>query len=272
MTDHGIHCVEYSSEGPWLLLLHGVTRNRRDWEVVLPKLTKQWRVVAIDHSGHGQSRWTTDGYRVVDYAQATTEFVQERFNEPITVLGHSLGAMVALWLAAKCPSLVSRAILEDPPFHTMGNGIADTSYLALFTGMQSVARQRGDVDRMANALAEIRLPTPEGTVSLGEVRDRQSLRFSAECIRELDPDIFSPLIASQWLDDFDHESLWSQATCPVLLLQGDATAGGTLTDADLAIAKKQLTNFKCVSFNGVGHQIHSKCPERFLKELEGFVR
>jgi pimeloyl-ACP methyl ester carboxylesterase len=135
-----IHFVEYAGDGPTLLLLHGVTRNCRDWEVMLPTLCERWRVVALDHLGHGESDRTPGQYRVVDYARAVTEFVRETFTEPLTVMGHSLGAMVALWLAVECAPLASCVVLEDPPFHTMGNRITATPYLALFEGMQSVLR------------------------------------------------------------------------------------------------------------------------------------
>jgi pimeloyl-ACP methyl ester carboxylesterase len=44
-----------SSGAPTLLLLHGVTRNGRDWEPLLPGLTRHWRVLVTDHCGHGNS-------------------------------------------------------------------------------------------------------------------------------------------------------------------------------------------------------------------------
>ncbi|MEZ6087621.1 MAG: alpha/beta hydrolase [Pirellulaceae bacterium] len=270
MSDHPIHCVEYADNAPTLLLLHGVTRNGHDWNRLLPGLRKHWNLVVADHLGHGQSPRSDGRYRVIDYARAMSNFVRQRFDAPITIMGHSLGAMVALWIAAESPSSVSGIILEDPPFHTMGNRIADTPYRAIFTGMQAIAQRGGEIEQMTDALAQIRIPTDDGTATLGELRDRASLRFSAESLQLVDPEIFTPLTTSRWLDDFDHESLWPRVACPVLLLQGDPNAGGAFTDADVESACNQLKNVKLIRFEGVSHQIHATCPERVLEELKSF--
>src|SRR3954470_12651122 len=92
-----LHYMEGPAAGPPLLLLHGVTRNWRDWEPLLPELMREWHVFALDHRGHGQSGRATDGYYfVADYCQDAAALVRATFPEPVTVAGHSLGAMVAL--------------------------------------------------------------------------------------------------------------------------------------------------------------------------------
>jgi pimeloyl-ACP methyl ester carboxylesterase len=259
------------------LLLHGVTRNCGDWDLLLPELLRDWHVVALDHRGHGKSA-RASRYLVADYARDAAAFVRGAFSQPVTILGHSLGAMVALSVAAECPDLVTAAALEDPPFHTMGNAIADTIYLPQFTGMQEVARRGGALDAMTDALSEIRLPAPQGsdgsasTIRLGDLRDRPSLVNLAECLTQVDPAVFAPLIAGRWLDTFDHQTLWSRIACPTLLLQGDPAAGGAFTDADLALAQRSLSNSRHESFPGVGHQIHRTRPAEFLERFRRFTR
>ncbi len=266
-----IHYTEYPGDGPILLLLHGVTRNERDWNGLLPQLTARWHVVTVDHIGHGKSDRSTRGYCVIDYARATADFVRETFSDPIVVMGHSLGAMVALWLAVECKSSVTHVVLEEPPFHTMGNQIETTQYHSLFRGMQAVSSSNGGVDEMAKRLGEIRIPVPGETVRLDEIRDRESLRFSAECLVDLDPDIFEPLVAGRWLDGFEYESLWSRVACPLLLLQGDPHSGGALSDADVINARKRLPRLGHAQFEGVGHQIHASRPDEVVAYLEHFT-
>lgn len=254
---------------PVLLLLHGVTRNWRDWEPLLPELTREWRVVAVDHRGHGDSARAPGEYLVADYARHAAEFVRAAFSKPVTVLGHSLGAMVALSLAAECTSLIAGIALEDPPFHTMGRDIAATPYRAQFAGMQQVALCGGTVEAMIGALAEIRLSE---TQRLGDVRDRASLQFSAECLARVDPAVFTPLVAGRWLDGFDHASLWPHVQCPALLLQGNPVCGGAFTDADIALAKLGVARHRHVRFAGTGHQIHRTRPAEFLAALREWTR
>ncbi len=274
-ASHGqtaLYCVEGPRAGPTLLLLHGVTRCWRDWEPLLAALTAEWHVVAIDHRGHGESARTPGAYHVVDYAQHTSEFLRANFAAPLVVFGHSLGAMVALNLAAECPELIAGAVLEDPPFHTMGRDIAATPYRAQFAGMRAVARQGGDLETMTDALADIRQPGPKGEVRLGDTRDRAALRFSAECLSHADPDIFGPLVAGTWLEGFDHSAMWSCVRPPLLLLQGDSRSGGALTDADADLADRTLPQGRRVRFDGVGHQIHRTNPAHVAAVLRQWAR
>ncbi len=274
-ASHGqpaLSCVEGPRAGPTLLLLHGVTRCWRDWEPLLPALTAEWHVVAIDHRGHGESARTPGAYRVVDYARHTAEFLRANFATPLVVFGHSLGAMVALHLAAECPELVAGAVLEDPPFHTMGRDISATPYRAQFAGMQTVARQGGDLEAMTDAVADIRLPGPKGEARLGDMRDRAALRFSAECLSHADPDIFAPLVAGVWLEDFDHPTMWPRVSGPLLLLQGDSRSGGALTAADADLAERTLQQGRRVRFDGVGHQIHRTHPAQVAAVLRPWAR
>ena len=109
--------------GPVLVLLHGVTRCGADWEPLLPALAEDWTVIALDQRGHGTSP-RAGSYLVTDYVADAVRFVREETAGPIFIFGHSLGAMVAAAVAAELPDRVGGIILEDPPFHTMGNRIA----------------------------------------------------------------------------------------------------------------------------------------------------
>lgn len=264
-----MHFVEGPNAGPPLLLLHGVLRNGRDWEPLLSELTREWRVIALDHCGHGGSARTPAAYQVADYARHAAAFVRATFSEPLTVMGHSLGAMVALSLAVECERQVAAIVLEDPPFHTMGRDIATTPYQAQFQGMMEVTRRGGSVTEMADELAAIRL---SATRRLGDVRDRAALEFSAACLTQVDPGVFAPLVAGRWLDGFDAEQLWPRVACPVLLLQGDPAAGGAFTDTDVATAIRNLRSQRHIRFAGTGHQIHRERATEVLAALRDFAR
>ena len=266
-----LHSVEYPAAKPTLLLLHGVARNGRDWEPLLPELAADWRVVALDHRGHGGSDRVPGEYLVADYGRDAAAFVRSTFTEPITVMGHSLGAMIALAVAAECGAIVERVVLEDPPFHTMGRAIGATPYRAQFAGMREVARRGGDSEAMTDALAEIRIPSEGGMIRFGEVRDRASLEFLAECLAQVDPDVFAPIVAGQWLDGYDSEALWPRVLCPTLLLQGDPSAGGLFTDDDVEVARRGLQDHRRIRFAGIGHQIHRSAPARVAAALREFA-
>jgi pimeloyl-ACP methyl ester carboxylesterase len=260
----------HGGSGPILLLLHGVTRCAGDWESVLPTLMATWQVFSLDQRGHGRSEWA-DSYLVVDYVADVVNLIRHELNSPLTVFGHSLGAMVAAGVASQLPQLVQSAVLEDPPFHTMGDRISGSSWQQQFLGMRAAARQGGSIDEITNALAEIRLPSASGGFQrLGELRDRDSLQWSARCLSQLDPEVLTPVIEGRWLAGFDLAKILPSIKCPVLLLQADPSVGGALTDADAAFANSVMTLCQLIRVDGCGHQLHRDRPAEVLQAVQAF--
>jgi pimeloyl-ACP methyl ester carboxylesterase len=259
-----------SGAGPVLLMLHGVTRCGADWEPLLPALAAHWKVIAHDQRGHGTSP-RAGSYLVKDYIADAVRLVREEAADPIVLFGHSLGAMVAAVVAAELPERVRGIILEDPPFHTMGNRIAGSAWQAQFTGMREAARKRGSVEEITDALADIRLPAGGGFKRLGDLRDRTSLAWSAQCLSQLDPEVLTPVIEGRWLDGYDFPDALSRVRCPTLLFQADPSAGGALTDADAESLKSIISTCQQVRFPGCGHNLHRDHPESVLRAFADFA-
>ena len=102
-----------STAAPGLLLHHGLASSQRIWDLMLPRLTRRFRVVTYDARGHGLSAKPSSGYGfdpIVADARAVIRAAGLR--RPI-VVGHSWGATVALELAARHPRAVSGAVLVD---------------------------------------------------------------------------------------------------------------------------------------------------------------
>lgn len=263
---------EGSGSGPVLLLLHGVTRCWRDWDPLLPLLADRWRVLAVDFRGHGESEHAKS-YLVSDYVADTGRFVRDHIGGPVVIHGHSLGAMVAAAVAAEFPQYVSGVVLEDPPFHTMGDRIHGTAWQAQFSGMRAAALRRGSVDQLAAELADIALPMPDGrTRRLGEMRDANAIRWSASCLAKLDPEVLSPLIEGRWLDGYDPVEVALRVRCPAHLLQADRSAGGALSDEDARDFLNALHDCRHERFAGAGHLLHWQHPQRVADAVNTFLR
>ena len=98
-----------SGEGPPLVLLHGLGSSRRRWDPLVERLTG-FRCVAVDLPGHGDS--PDEGCDVASAAVAVGALLRElRLDRP-PVIGHSLGANVALLVAAG--SGAGRVVAIDP--------------------------------------------------------------------------------------------------------------------------------------------------------------
>lgn len=92
-------------EGPPLVAIHGVGLRAEAWAGVMPVLANSFTVFAADMPGHGGSPLgsvTT----LPDYVVRLAEFVQS-FDQPVCVVGHSMGAMIALELAGQLPDRIA---------------------------------------------------------------------------------------------------------------------------------------------------------------------
>lgn len=88
--------------GPVVLLLHGVGLKAEAWAPLIDVLSASHRVVAPDMPGHGHSAFRAGLNSVADYADALMPWL----GEPACVAGHSMGALIALELAARAPGKV----------------------------------------------------------------------------------------------------------------------------------------------------------------------
>ena len=102
-----------SDDAPAILLHHGLASSQRIWDLMLPGLTRRFRVVTYDARGHGLSAKPASGYGFDHVtADALAVIKAARMRRPV-VVGHSWGADVALAIAADRPRAVGGAVLID---------------------------------------------------------------------------------------------------------------------------------------------------------------
>lgn len=120
-----IYYIEGPNNGPNLLLLHGQQATCYDYAKVLPKLSKEFHVYALDYYGHGKSSKDPSKYHAVAIGDDIVWFLENVMKEESYVSGHSSGALLAAYVAAKAPSYVKAVVLEDGPFFSTLPGRAE---------------------------------------------------------------------------------------------------------------------------------------------------
>src|SRR5579864_5690877 len=93
------------------LLLHGQPGAARDWERVQSFVDGRMRTLAIDRPGWRPGSEPSD---LAGNAAAALRALDANGARSAVVVGHSLGAAVAAWLAAERPERVSRLVLAAP--------------------------------------------------------------------------------------------------------------------------------------------------------------
>jgi pimeloyl-ACP methyl ester carboxylesterase len=97
-----------------LLLLHGLTANKHTFDGLLRAgLAKNNRVIRIDLRGRGFSDKPSTGYHMRDHANDLIGLIQQFDLQQVTLVGHSFGGLIAVYLAAHAPQYVSKLVLLD---------------------------------------------------------------------------------------------------------------------------------------------------------------
>jgi pimeloyl-ACP methyl ester carboxylesterase len=111
------------SRGSPIVLIHCYSCAINWWDGMMPLLSREHRVVAVDLLGHGGSEKPDSGYSIPDQADLIAEALSRLDVRDATVVGHSLGGPVAVALAEQSPRLVDRLVLIDSRSSTHDKGI-----------------------------------------------------------------------------------------------------------------------------------------------------
>lgn len=109
-----LHCADWGGDGRTLLLLHGDMRTSRSWDAVARDLRGDFRVLALDMRGHGDSDWPESGYTFAQRADDLESFADAVELRGVPVAAHSTGGVVAALLAQRRPDIFSRLALLEP--------------------------------------------------------------------------------------------------------------------------------------------------------------
>ena len=99
---------------PELLFVHGWCCDRTAFKPQFDHFARTHAVTALDLRGCGRSDCPADGYTIPDFADDLARFCAEVGIEKPVVVGHSLGGMIGVELAARHPSVPGALVLVDP--------------------------------------------------------------------------------------------------------------------------------------------------------------
>lgn len=241
-----------SGSGAPLVLLHAFPFDRHFWNGVTPLLNENFRVIAPDLLGFGNSGATAQ-WSIADQGEAVSELLTSLGLQSASIVGLSMGGYVALALAANHPGQVASLILADtkaaPDAPKARAGREEAIALVLSQGVAAFAdgmvgkllgpHAHQDVHRSTRRL----MNQPQHTVvtALKALRDRPDRR----------PDLPS-------------------VTAPCLVLGGTFdTISPPAEGREIAAA---LPNAQFVEIAGAGHLTNLEAPAAFAKIVTEFSR
>jgi pimeloyl-ACP methyl ester carboxylesterase len=255
-----LHVVDHGGRGLPILLLHGGSAHARWWDFVVPYLGEV-HAVALDLRGHGDSAWARGGaYGVADYVEDVGSAIDRLHLGPPVLVGHSLGALVALRYALDHPRALPALVMVDG---RASLGASRSRYLRLLGMMDAV-----EYDSLEVAVARFR-PLPKETVAPPEV------------LAHVARHAFRQRRDGRWTSKFDRASLASHAPLdmshrlrelefPVLFVRGEhSPVISARAQAHLAAACRAG---RSVEIPGCHHHVLIDRPDLLGREIRSFLR
>lgn len=105
----------YESDGPPLLLMHGLTRNSADFEGLAAHLASKYRLIIPDQRGRGRSDYDPDpaNYIPATYVVDMMALIDGLNVDHVGLIGTSMGGLMAMMMAAMEPRRFNSLILND---------------------------------------------------------------------------------------------------------------------------------------------------------------
>jgi pimeloyl-ACP methyl ester carboxylesterase len=255
--------------------LHGFSDSAQCWEPLLAAIPGI-RALAIDARGHGDSG-VPDA--PLTYEELSNDAALVLSSQPreggMIVVGHSMGAMTAAYLAAARPDLVRAVVLEDPPPGEPPTDHQDRPTEPRELDEPAEPTEPGEPAEprsMPRWLADVRSLDLASRIAQARSND------PAWPEDELEPWAISKAQVNPHLFDQPFQSpapltgLLAQITQPVLLIHGD-TERGSLISPDYAerCAQAAAGEFHAVHIPNAGHSVHRDSRPQYLIELTTFL-
>lgn len=243
--------VHRGGRGTPLVLVHGLMGRGSTWTRQLPWLTRRGAVYTYDAPWH-RGREVADPYPI-----STERFVDDLvaavsvLGGPVTLIGHSMGALHSWCLAAARPDLVEGIVVEDmaPDFRGRTTGPWEPWLHALPVEFHTAAEVYDEFGPVA------------GQYFL-EAFDRTETgwRLHGHTRHWID-------IAAEW-GTRDYWRQWREVRAPVLLME----AGNSVTPAG-QMRRMRETGHRATYLHvpGAGHLIHDERPQVYREAVESFL-
>lgn len=228
-----------------LLFVHGWQGDHRVWDGVIAELDPHYRCVAVDLPGSGASRDAGGPYTLERFSAGLLEVIEEHGLAPVTVVGHSMGAKVALALAADAPDAVKALVLIAP----VPIGPAGFSE----KGIEGLRATCDDDEKARRWLTRLFVPEP----------DAAALDAVCEAASHTAADVKREALESWSSTDLSDAARSLHAPAIVIAPDGDNVEMQRTKVADL------LPNARLVTLAGAGHYAMFERPNEIAKIIAG---
>jgi pimeloyl-ACP methyl ester carboxylesterase len=258
-----LHTTELGESGSRVVFCHGLFGQGRNFTAIGKQLADRHRVTLVDMPDHGRSPWS-DHFDYLTAADQVATLLSE--DDPVALVGHSMGGKIAMLVALRHPELVERLVVVDVAPVPYDHATEFDRYITAMRAIDlDILERRSQADE---ALREA-VPDPtvrgfllqnlrhEGTGETAHWRWQPNLELLG---RDLDAITDWPETALATAAPYDGPVLWVGG--------GDSRY---VHENYLAAMDRWFPRNRRVTVKGAGHWVHSEQPEVFVEVLKRFV-
>jgi esterase len=258
------HYVEWGDHaGRPILFLHGGGQTCRTWDVVCHELSQEYRCIAVDQRGHGDSEWSYESdYRVEAYAADVAALVDALNLAPLVIVGMSLGGIAGLHYALDHPQALAGFVAVDVgpwvnveaslPIREFMQEVAGLDQLEQFVDAALRLNPRRDARLLRHSLWHNLRTCPDGRLIWKTDLRRRGDRLAVVTAA------FGPL----------RERI-ANLRCPTLVVRGADSR--ILGEEDARRFAEAIPNGRWIAIDGAGHSVQGDQPKALVEALRAFL-
>ncbi len=254
-----LHTTTLGDHGPLVAFCHGLFGQGKNWTTIAKAVAEDHRVLLIDMPHHGRSPWN-DSFDYIDVADEVAALFSAE--DPVALVGHSMGGKASMVLALRHPELVERLCVVDVSPVAYDSGSEFSGYIEALLGLDlTTLERRGEADE---ALTEA-VPNPTvRSFLLQNLRHHDGSWSWQPNLRVLGRDLDKlggwPEQALAGTPPYDGRTLWVNGQ------QSDY-----VRDDYVAAMDRWFPRNRRVTIKGAGHWVHSEQPQVFIEVLRRFL-
>lgn len=253
-----LHVYRTGSRKPPLVFAHGITDNGLCFTPIAESLSKDFEIILFDSRNHGKSESPAARTTLLDRAMDLAGLVDVLQLQRPGLIGHSLGAVTAGLVAGLYPSLPGCVVLEDPPPFELFAPLEENSSSNPRAWLQMAALNKKKSIEELMDLCRRENPAWLETELLHWAESKQQLSLA--------------VFDEEQIGVEQGNKLFSQITCPTLILTADADRGALYPPQAADTLAAGLPVARHVHIPGAGHSIRREQPAAFLKAVDGFLK
>src|SRR6478735_7380388 len=254
-----LHTTTLGERGPLVAFCHGLFGQGKNWTSIAKVIAEDHRVLLVDMPHHGRSPWG-DRFDYVDVADQVAELFSA--DDPVALVGHSMGGKAAMVVALRHPELVERLCVVDVSPVDYASASEFTGYISAMLALDlDTLEHRRDADA---ALTEA-VPNPTVRSFLLQNLRREDDGWSWQPNLE----VLGRDIAG--LSGWPEAALVGTAPYEGRTLWVSGQRSGYVRDEYVAAMDRWFPRNRRVVIKDAGHWVHSEQPQVFTEVLRRFL-